>query len=409
MCLAICATASGAQTADTTRRDSTQSVRLRPDSLAKNSLKARRASAAANDSLAAQRDSVEVKTDLTTVTDWFVTVTNSAMADAEWFATTVTKNSATVTESTSAASPPIHVTMPPFRAAKDSLALVRTIRAGLTNPGWPVKGPPVAAGSILPAKRIVAFYGSTVSKRMGILGQIPPDSMLAKLEGVAAEWQAADSTTRVQKALHLVTVVAAADAGKDGRYRYRMDSTVIERVYGWAKRADAILFLDIQAGRSSVMDELPHLARFLERPEVHLGIDPEFNMRPLRDTLVRPGKQIGILTAKEINFAIDFLAKIVDARKLPPKVLIIHRFRRDMVKDANEIKLDPRVQIVMHMDGWGVPAIKYSSYQQFIVNEPVQFTGFKLFYRHDTQFGDKLLTPMELVQLRPAPLYIQYQ
>ena len=39
-------------------------------------------------------------------------------------------------------------------------------------------------GSILPAKRIVAFYGNPLSKQMGILGEIPYDQMLAKLDTV---------------------------------------------------------------------------------------------------------------------------------------------------------------------------------------------------------------------------------
>jgi hypothetical protein len=386
--LVFSATAASAQTADTTRRDSINAARARPDST-KDSLRLKRDTVAKKDSI--------VATDSAIAKDSTVAVKDS-VREIERVAVT-----APVTPA------PVQVVMPPFRGGRDSLALVRTIRAWLNNPGWPVSWPTPVAGAILPAKRIVAFYGSTVSKRMGILGQIPPDSMLAQLEQVAAEWEAADPATPVQMALHLVTVVAAADKGRDGKYRYRMDSSVIERVYGWAKQKNAILFLDIQAGRSSVMDELPHLAKFLARPDVHLGIDPEFNMRPLRDTLVAPGKQIGILTAQEINYATDFLSKIVEENGLPPKVLVVHRFRRDMVRDANQIKLGPRVQVVMHMDGWGVPAIKYNSYQQYIVSEPVQFTGFKLFYRHDTQLGDKLLTPMELVQLRPAPLYIQYQ
>ena len=36
---------------------------------------------------------------------------------------------------------------------------------------WPVKTAPPLAGSILPEKRIVAFYGNPLSKRMGILGE----------------------------------------------------------------------------------------------------------------------------------------------------------------------------------------------------------------------------------------------
>ena len=48
---------------------------------------------------------------------------------------------------------------------------------------WPVPGAPEPLpGAIIPEHRIVAFYGNPLSKRMGILGQIDPDSMLQKLE-----------------------------------------------------------------------------------------------------------------------------------------------------------------------------------------------------------------------------------
>jgi len=39
----------------------------------------------------------------------------------------------------------------------------------------------------------------------------------------------------------------------------------------------------------------------------------------------------------------------------------------------------------------------------------VQFTGFKLFFHNDTRKGELLLTPREVLALRPRPLYIQYQ
>ncbi len=55
-----------------------------------------------------------------------------------------------------------------------------------------------------------------------------------------------------------------------------MDTSLIEKVYGWAKRKNALLFLDIQVGHSTLQAELPRLLPFLSRPDVHLGIDPEF-------------------------------------------------------------------------------------------------------------------------------------
>jgi hypothetical protein len=309
---------------------------------------------------------------------------------------------------TDSVGPALSVTMAPGRGKKDSLALIYVLRAANKHRGWPVKGPAPAEGAILPNKRIIAFYGNPLSKRMGILGEIPPDQMLAKLETVAKEWEAADPETPVQPALHFIAVVAQAGPGKDGKYRLRMDSAQIEQIYGWAQRKNALLFLDIQAGQSTVMEELPRLMKFLERPDVHLGIDPEFYMHYDKEG-VAPGKKIGTLTSKEINYAIDQLAKVVEEKKLPPKVLVIHRFTRPMVRGYREIKLDPRVQVVLHMDGWGAPWLKFDSYKDYVLDEPVQFTGFKLFYKNDTKKGDKLLTAAELVQLKPRPIYVQYQ
>jgi hypothetical protein len=61
------------------------------------------------------------------------------------------------------------------------------------------------------------------------------------------------------------------------------------------------------------------------------------------------------------------------------------------------------------MDGWGPPSQKIRSYVDFVVPEATQFTGFKLFYRHDQRPGSRMLTPSEILELRPVPFYIQYQ
>ena len=296
----------------------------------------------------------------------------------------------------------------PGRTHRDSISLAAAIRRGLRHPGWPVRGPALLPGSILPGNRIVAFYGNPLSTRMGILGEIPPDRMLARLDTVVAEWNAADPGTPVVPALHLVTVVAQDRPGADGTYRLRMDSTLIEKVYGWARSRRAILFLDIQAGWSTIEKELPRLLPWLARPDVHLGIDPEFYMH-YRSAGHRPGRRIGSLTAAEVNYAVDQLARLVEQRGIPPKVLVIHRFTNQMLQGAGQIRLNPRVQLVINMDGWGEPWLKFDTYARSLVTEPVQFAGFKLFYHNDTRKGDLLLTPREVLALRPRPVYIQYQ
>ena len=283
-----------------------------------------------------------------------------------------------------------------------------TGRARKPEPVWPVKGPDPLPGSLLPENRIVAFYGNPLSKRMGILGELAPDEMLAKLDREAKAWSAADPSTPVKKALHLIAVTAQGSGGRDGKYRLRMDSSLIEKVYGWAQKHDAILFLDVQVAQSTLQEELPKLARFLKRPDVHLGIDPEFSMHYGSSGKV-PGTKIGTFKAADVNYAASFLADLVTAEKLPPKLLVVHRFTRSMLPNAEEITLDPRVQVVIDMDGWGPPQLKRDSYHDYVYQHPVQFTGFKLFYRNDTKKGHALMSPADVLALFPKPLYIQYQ
>ena len=292
-------------------------------------------------------------------------------------------------------------------AATTPAAVKKPVAARPSKPApvWPVKGPMPLPGSILPHSRIVAFYGNPLSKRMGILGALPPERMLAKLDTVVAEWRAADSLTVVQPALHFIAVVAQAAPGRDGKYRARMADTLIDRVLSWAETRNAIVFLDLQVGKSTLQDELPRLAKYLSLPNVHLGIDPEFSMKRGG----RPGERVGTYDATDINYATAFLADLVTQHNLPPKVFVVHRFTRPMVTNTGKITLDPRVQIVMHMDGWGWPSLKKESYRRYIYQEPVQFTGFKLFYRNDTKAGHPLMTPSEVLKLEPKPVYIQYQ
>lgn len=280
------------------------------------------------------------------------------------------------------------------------------ISNGDTTGKWPVKTPYPLPGAILPYNRIIAYYGNLYSKRMGILGELPKDEMLKKLKGEVAKWQAADSTTKAIPALHYIATTAQGAPGKDGKHRMRLPFRQIDTIIKWAKPIDALVFLDIQVGHSTVKVEVPTLEQYLILPNVHLGIDPEFSMKNGE----RPGSKIGAFTSDDINDAIDYLADLVRKNNLPPKVLVIHRFTQGMVKGYKNIKTVPEVQIVMDMDGFGSKILKKSTYLSYIYKEPVQFTGFKLFYKNDTKASSSgMYTPEELLKFTPKPIYIQYQ
>lgn len=256
-------------------------------------------------------------------------------------------------------------------------------------------------GSLFPGCRVVAYYGNPLSRRMGILGEISPDSMMARLDREVAAWQRADSATPTIGALELIATVAQGSAGRDSLYRLRMPDTLIARVASWAARRGYLLILDVQVGRSSVRSEIARLVPYLARPSVHLALDPEFAMP--RGKV--PGHVIGTLDASEVNFAVDTLAGLVRAYDLPPKMLIVHRFTRPMLTHQERIRLDPRVQVVIDMDGFGPPSLKRSSYDRYVMSFPVQFTGFKLFYKNDRP----ILTPQQVLRLMPIPVFVMYQ
>lgn len=271
---------------------------------------------------------------------------------------------------------------------------------------WPVKSAYPLPGAILPFKRIVAFYGNLYSKQMGILGELPRKQMLEKLQGEVKKWHAADTSMEVIPALHYIAITAQQSPGKGGNYRLRMPFHQIDSVLSMAKEINALVFLDIQVGLSTIQKELPEFEKYLKMPHVHFGIDPEFSMKGGQ----APGKLVGSFDAADINYATDYLAKLVKENNLPPKILVVHRFTQAMVTNYKQIKLRPEVQIVMDMDGWGHQARKINTYKQFVYKEPVEFTGFKIFYKNDLREANShVMAPEEILKLKPQPIYIQYQ
>ncbi len=271
---------------------------------------------------------------------------------------------------------------------------------------WPVATEYPLDGAILPFNRIVAYYGNLYSKQMGVLGEYPEEEMLARLMNEVNAWNEADPETPAIPALHYIVSVAQASPGRDGMYRFVMPEKEVEKVLAMAEKINGIVFLDIQVGLSNIETELPKYEKYLKLGNVHLGIDPEFYMK----TGARPGTMIGSMDAKDINFATAYLARVVKENNLSPKVLVIHRFTQRMVTKYFEIMKVPEVQVVINMDGWGGKAHKVNTYKQYVYKEPVQFTGFKIFYKNDTKEpGSSIFTPSELLKLTPKPIYIQYQ
>jgi hypothetical protein len=282
----------------------------------------------------------------------------------------------------------------PLKIAVGFCVLVITL---LTVRAAPERVPPA---SILDDHLLITWYGNPHSTKMGILGERAGMERAQGLRKQAAAYVPLTSKT-VLMAYHLVAVVAQCTAGADGKWRRRESPGVIRALLDEARENGFKLILDIQPGRSTVAAEVTALRPFLAEPDVYLALDPEFAVSGCEE----PGRSIGRLFANDVNAALTELDALIAQRSLPPKVLIVHQFRLDMLPDKRDIQTSPMLDVVLNMDGFGSQALKRSSYRAVMQQGPLEFAGVKLFYRQDTN----LFTPAQVMGLVPRPSVVIYQ
>ena len=257
---------------------------------------------------------------------------------------------------------------------------------------------PRGGRSILPEFRVVAYYGAPQSRELGALGIGSPRGAARRLARQAKPY--GRKARPVLPALELITVIANADPGEDGMYRSRQKDRVIRRYLRAARRAKALLLLDIQPGRSDFFTEATRLEKWLRQPDVGLALDPEWRVREGEV----PGQIIGHVGAREVNATSAWLSQLVVRHDLPEKLFVIHQFTDDMVPEQD---LKPRdgLATVLNVDGFGNQAVKKAKYRDFTRQAPDFYHGFKLFYEEDTD----MMRPREVMRLRPKPVLVVYE
>ena len=252
---------------------------------------------------------------------------------------------------------------------------------------------------IFPDQRVVAFYGAPQSARLGTLGIGTPTQVGRRLRHVARGY--AKKTRPVLPAFELIATIAAAHPGDDGMYRMHQPDTVIARYLRAARRAKALLVLDIQPGRGDFLSEAQRLEPWLREPDVGIALDPEWHVGPTDI----PGQTIGSVTAAEVNEVAAFTAAIVGRYDLPQKLFVVHQFTAGMVKDKASVLQPPGLAVTMNVDGFGDRPNKVAKYDEF-TSDGVRFNdGLKLFYDEDTN----LMDPGAVLALGPPPDLVVYE
>jgi hypothetical protein len=271
-------------------------------------------------------------------------------------------------------------------------------RAQVTPTPEPKVELPRGGRRIIPDYRVVAYYGAPQDKQLGALGIGTPAQAARKLERQAKGY--ARTSRPVLPAMELIAVVAAAHPGEDGRYNLRQPDSVIRRYLKAARKARALLILDIQPGRSDFFTETKRLRKWLKEPDVGLALDPEWRMGPGEV----PGNVIGSVGAREVNATTAWLDQLVTKYDLPQKLLLIHQFTDDMIPEA-ELKERKGLAYVLNVDGFGTQTLKVAKYKNFVAQAKHFHRGFKLFYSEDVD----TMTPAEVMRLSPRPDVIVYE
>jgi len=211
---------------------------------------------------------------------------------------------------------------------------------------------------------------------------------------------------KIMPVFELIAVVVQAFPGSDGKYRRRVDDSVVERYLRAAREAQGILLLNIQPGWSDFPTEVRHFEKYLHEPDVGIALDPEWAMSHGQ----MPGRVYGHTTGTVIDDVAEYLSSIVVHDDLPEKALVFHHVNSWVVRDEKAVKAHPGVVIIDSVDGLGPKALKINTYDYLMTLEaPVMHPGFKLFFDEDRENGGRLMTPAEVLALHPPPEYVMYE
>jgi hypothetical protein len=256
--------------------------------------------------------------------------------------------------------------------------------------------------SLLDNNMIVAFYGSPFSTKMGILGEQSMEETVRLVKLKAAEWDAINGDQRVIPAFHLIygTVWADANVGI-------LSDKIIQQYIDCAARNDMIVVLDHQLGKNDPVECVRSMLKWLKYPNVHLAIDPEWKT-------INPGKEIGSINAGDINRSQELIQEYLVKEKIEQKKLfIVHQFNWKMIINRELVRSDfDRIDLIHNADGFGSPDLKLGTYKfvSLATNMPVK--GFKLFFPKPWKtegFDKPMMSPEQVLNLNPRPVFINYQ
>jgi len=262
---------------------------------------------------------------------------------------------------------------------------------------------PRGGRALFPDHRLVGFCGTPGGPALGELqGNLPAKTRA--LLGYADKY--AGTERKILPVFELIAVVVQAGSGADGKYRRRVEDSVVDTYLRHARESKGLFLLNIQPGQSDFLTEVKHFERYLREPDVGIALDPEWAMKAGQ----KPGKVYGQTTGAVINSVAEYMSKLATEGDLPEKALVFHQVTRSVVKDEATLRAYPGVVLIKSVDGLGPKQAKIETYLNLMeIMGPSVHAGFKLFFDEDHRNGGQLMTPAEVLALKPAPEYVMYE
>lgn len=261
---------------------------------------------------------------------------------------------------------------------------------------------PRGGTELFPHYRLVGYVGYPGSAGMGRLGIGDLDERAAEIETELGDYA---GDREIQPVLELVVSIAHPVPGTDGTYRTHAPEEMIQAHLDAARRHDALLLLNIQAGAVDFLDEVRSFERWLEEPDVGVALDPEWAVEPGQV----PGQVYGRTTGAELDEVAAYLSDLVDEHRLPEKVMVFHQVHSSVVRDEDDLGEHDGVAIIRSVDGIGHPLDKTYTYELVTESSPdFVHGGFKLFLEEDRVLGP-LMTPEEVLALEPEVEYLMVE
>ena len=275
----------------------------------------------------------------------------------------------------------------------------------------------VAKSQQLPTENemIVAYYGRPGVKSMGILGQHSIEALVPIVQAKTNEYKKASGNQNIVPGFDIIYGMASASPGRDKDYIINISHDKLMEYINAGQKHGFVVFIDTQLGKMTPVEAIRPLLKYLKYDNVHLAIDPEFEVKNLD---VRPGKKIGHISGSQVNQVqaamSDYLTKNGIKEK---KMLVVHMFRHTMVSNKSALKTYDNINMIFNLDGHGSPKLKVSIYNAIYTNRRSEQVagGFKLFFQEDKP---SLMTPKQVLGMEPvkggskikaAPRFINYQ